>query len=70
MGYQYVPRPEPEVGRPCTIQGRKETHLITKISSKRSVRIACKPRWYSGLSARMVEGDVTCDACNKTVDTG
>ena len=44
--------------------------MITKISSKRSVRIASKPRWYSGLSARMVEGDVTCDACNKTVDTG
>ena len=69
--YEHVPRPVPEVGRGCRIQGRPGVHLIVETkTNSHSVRVACKARWYSGLATRMVDDHFNCATCLLSIGKG
>jgi hypothetical protein len=68
MSYEHVPRPKPAAGRGAKTQGRKGVHLIVEVRDRAGrigIRLGCgKPgQWYSELSSRMVEDDITCEVC-------
>jgi len=64
MTYEHVDRPKPEAGGNCRITGRPGVHRILETRPMRgSVKVACSPRWYSGLTARMVSDDMNCARC-------
>jgi len=67
-GYQPVARPTPIVGAGCRIQGRAGVHRIEEIRSRMGrigLRIGCSVRWYSELSARMVDDPIDCGGCRE-----
>ena len=70
MNYEPVDRPPPSVGAGCRITGRPGVHQIValrKDPSRPAMQVACSPRWYSTMGARMVDDAVDCEKCGLKV---
>ena len=67
--YSHVKRPAPQPGGSCKIQGKGGTCIIEEVrnrSGRVGIKTRCSKRYYSGLSARMVDEDPTCEKCKGT----